>query len=158
MCAGQPLSIDKVRDGAFAELATSILACVARLHDGGVIHLDMKPQNFVVLGGEARLIDFESAVVLPADETRVSLDNMYCTAGFVAPELDIGEWPQLVGAAADAFALGRSLDCALQARDESSYEHRDALRTMIRGLCDKDEPARWTVARALEHWRVAVSD
>lgn len=155
MAAGKPLAIGELRDDAFDLLSVSMLECLARLHDANVIHLDVKPGNFVVLDGEARLIDFESAAVLAADKAHVAMDDVFCTRAFAAPEVLANRCPVFVGRPADAFALGRSFASARQANDES-YKYGKALHSMIRGLCREEETTRWTAKRALEHWRSIV--
>lgn len=115
-CWTRVLEIAKLRDDAFEKLSLSMLECVVRLHAVGVVHLDVKPHNFVIVNGEARLIDFESAVLLADGTSCVSVDEVVCTPRFAAPEvLEDGEQPFLIGRPADAFALGRSLSYTAQA-------------------------------------------
>jgi hypothetical protein len=165
MAAGEPLEMGELTDNEFEKLSLSMLECVARLHGAGAVHVDIKPQNFVVLNGEARLIDFESAILLAVGEPYVEVADVLCTRAFAAPELYEGDdnrdndgyfEPALVGRPADAFALGRSLEKSRQARDVT-YARNGALRKMIRCLCRETATDRWTVARALERWRAVVS-
>lgn len=125
MVAGEPLVIEQLCDDAFEKLSLSMLECVVRLHAAGVVHLDVKPANFVAVDGEARLIDFESAILLADSTSCMEVYNIICTPAFAAPEAMEGGDHVLVGRPADAFALGRSLDDALQAHD-ALYTHHTA--------------------------------
>ena len=44
---------------------TVMLRCLSWLHDQGVVHLDVKPANFVFCGGRLKLIDFGVARLIP---------------------------------------------------------------------------------------------
>lgn len=71
---------------------TSALHCVLQVHDQSVIHCDIKPENFVMVGGKLRLIDFGSSLVVPASEDDddpdawVEVTDIAGTNGFLPPE------------------------------------------------------------------------
>lgn len=80
----------------FAEQATS---AVAFAHDEGVIHCDIKPENFIVFDGDVlRLTDFGIA--------KVALQTVHAsgsgTLGYIAPEQAMGKPSRR----SDVFSLG----------------------------------------------------
>ena len=56
-----------------------------------MIHCDIKPENFVMVRGKLRLIDFGSSLVIPASEEDdpdawVEVTDIAGTNGFLPPE------------------------------------------------------------------------
>ena len=65
----------------------SITACVADIHRQRVIHLDIKPENFIRVGDTWKLIDFGLSHVLSddtCDDVHVSM--VQGTSGYLPPE------------------------------------------------------------------------
>ena len=62
---GEPLEV-----GRFLRLAVSATAALAKVHQQGVIHKDIKPENLIVneVTGEVKITDFGIASLLPAEE------------------------------------------------------------------------------------------
>ncbi|MFB9382914.1 serine/threonine-protein kinase [Pseudonocardia petroleophila] len=94
-----------------AELADAL----AHVHDGGIVHRDVKPANVLLGDGtHAHLADFGIAKAL--DGAAVTEAGMIVgTAAFLAPEQARGE---AVGPPADVYALGLVLLEALTGRRE----------------------------------------
>ncbi|RMZ56675.1 hypothetical protein APUTEX25_002764 [Auxenochlorella protothecoides] len=94
----------RMDDAALWRVAADVAAGLAFLHESGILHLDIKPENiYRDLGGAWRIGDFGLAV---ANESR---DWEEGDGDFVAPELLNGAEP---GPPADMFSLGASLyDC-----------------------------------------------
>lgn len=71
---------------------SSALHCVHQIHTRRVIHGDIKPENFVLVGGQLRLIDFGSALEIPGSEDDSDPDacaevtDIAGTDGFLPPE------------------------------------------------------------------------
>jgi hypothetical protein len=90
---------------------------LAEVHRRGIVHRDIKPSNLVLVGGlveELKLVDFGIARKVDA-RTRLTMSgSLLGTPGYMAPEQARGETQ--VGAAADIFALGAVLYCALTGR------------------------------------------
>ena len=56
------------------------------IHDEGVVHNDLKPANFVLIGAELRLIDFGISKGIEADKTSFERDLRCGTCNYMAPE------------------------------------------------------------------------
>ena len=69
-----------------------MMASVCQLHDLGVAHLDLKPENFVVMhDGSLKLIDFGSSELQKSHPLHIELPAYCCTRGYDAPET--GDFP-----------------------------------------------------------------
>ena len=79
---------DKVR-ASFYQLATQAAECVEYVHDSGMMHLDIKPENFLVEGESITLIDFETAELFhePDSRTLVHGFGKKGTTSYMAPEM-----------------------------------------------------------------------
>ena len=65
---------------------SSVLACVEDLHSHNIIHCDIKPENFILVNGQMKIIDFGLSLVLPEQSESVDLDQTYGTGVYLAPE------------------------------------------------------------------------
>ena len=75
---------------------------LASLHERGVVHRDIKPQNILICGGAAKLADF--GLARAQDTTQLTAPGTAAgTLAYLAPELLGGAEP---GPAADVYALG----------------------------------------------------
>ena len=65
---------------------SEMLEAVQAIHRQGVIHSDLKPANFIVVGGTLKLIDFGIASSVQSDKTSVVKDTQLGTFNFMSPE------------------------------------------------------------------------
>jgi serine/threonine-protein kinase len=88
-------------------IAHQVASALAAAHDAGVVHLDLKPDNVIVVDGavpRAVLVDFGVSRALGERATGAG------TLDYMAPE-QLGE--EAIGGAADVYALGLLLSEAL---------------------------------------------
>ncbi len=64
-----------------------VCVCVHQvIHDQGIIHNDLKPENFVCKGCNLRLIDFGISARIEAEHTSIERDVRCGTLNYMAPE------------------------------------------------------------------------
>ncbi|MCW2740406.1 MAG: hypothetical protein JWR45_828 [Blastococcus sp.] len=107
---GPDLRSDLVRRGTFrpieaAQIVDSVLAGLAVVHAGGVVHRDVKPENVLLSGGTpggARLTDFGIARIVEESQ-KSRRTTVIGTPEYLAPEVADGATPT---AASDLYAVG----------------------------------------------------
>ena len=100
-----------LRLGQFLEIALQVADALAAVHDKGLVHGDIKPENIMVSAdGKAKLLDFGVAKRLPpaedSDLTQTSgtgAGGLVGTPGYMAPEVLLGK---KIDGRADIFSLG----------------------------------------------------
>ncbi|KAL3914557.1 MAG: hypothetical protein SGILL_006060 [Bacillariaceae sp.] len=100
------------------ELALGLLLPLAHLHNHGICHLDLKPENVLLTTtardfthADVRLADFGLARMAPrsGETPDVIVDGVCCgTRGFFAPEMSLRR-DEYVGQHADMWSLGALL-------------------------------------------------
>nr|CDS25252.1 dual specificity protein kinase Ttk [Hymenolepis microstoma] len=79
---------------------SEMLACVKVIHDRRIIHLDLKPENFVIVNGMLKLIDLGISQRLPMDCTHMDLQKPMGSLIYMSPEQLIsvlkGQAPEIV--------------------------------------------------------------
>lgn len=106
-----------------------MLEAVHTIHEGRIVHGDLKPANFLIVAGTLKLIDFGIAKAIVAeDTTKIVRDTQIGTPNYMSPEAlvadgedteEIGDWDDVdsggsrhkskqyrVGRASDIWSLG----------------------------------------------------
>src|SRR5271168_2722216 len=102
---GVPMEI-----GCFLPLAVAITAAVKEVHQGGLIHKDIKPDNILVSEtGEVQLTGFDIASRLPRERQLPAPPEFIAgTLAYMAPE-QTGRMNRSIDARSDLYALGVTL-------------------------------------------------
>ena len=93
-------------------LADKMLATVRDLHNAGLAHCDIKPDNIVFLDKEPRLTDYS----LLSDTLNRPVGAPFGTTGFVPPEMT-GDPDAYKPRASDLYAIGKVIYCAWSGMD-----------------------------------------
>ncbi|XP_071452202.1 uncharacterized protein Mps1 [Hetaerina americana] len=64
----------------------SMLKAVDEIHQKGIVHSDLKPANFLLVGGQVKLIDFGIATAVQVDVTSVTKNDPAGTPNYMSPE------------------------------------------------------------------------
>lgn len=86
-----------------ASIIKQLLSCVSYLHDQGIVHRDLRPENIMLEQGESfvlvKVVDFGSATAFGPS---IRLDEMIGSAFYLAPEMAKSNYSELV----DEWSLG----------------------------------------------------
>src|SRR5579864_7014671 len=96
--------------GLFLPLAVAITAAVKEVHQGGLIHKDIKPDNILVSEtGDVQLTSFDIASRLPRERQLPAPPEFIAgTLAYMAPE-QTGRMNRSIDARSDLYALGVTL-------------------------------------------------
>jgi hypothetical protein len=125
IAAGSPIDCER--------LAGELLGAVAHIHEAGIVHRDIKPQNVLIAAdGSAKLIDF--GIALPPDATAITrTGHLIGTARYLAPEV-MGGRP--------ATERSDLYSCGVLLRECLGNGGEGALRRTVERLCAEDPSAR----------------
>ncbi|MFI1993447.1 serine/threonine-protein kinase [Actinoplanes sp. NPDC020271] len=96
-------------------LAIGVATALAAIHEAGVIHRDLKPQNVLLAPGSPKVIDFGIARALESATQHTRTGEVVGTVNYMAPER-FGDPDVPVTPAADIFAWGCVVAYASQGR------------------------------------------
>lgn len=71
--------------------ATEVFLCVKAVHSYEIVHSDLKPENFLVVKGHLKIIDFGIANIVPDYTVNVHRDTKMGTVSYMAPEAVCGQ-------------------------------------------------------------------
>lgn len=104
--------------GRVLDLADRMLDVLGAVHACGIVHCDVKPDNFLLSGSNVMLLDFgiarAKAVDLPALPREIA-QAATGTPEYMPPEQAAGRW-EWVDARSDLYALGATLHVLLSGR------------------------------------------
>jgi serine/threonine protein kinase len=144
-------------DAYLWSVAKQLFEAVDFMHQHGVAHLDLKPQNVLIPvdGGRLSLIDFNRSVRVNGVGT--TFRGIVGTPGYMAPEVAAGEG-RYSAIRADLWSCGKTLeDLCLKCLQSTD---RDTLLEISRQLMDEDPEKRPTMSDVLDrltHCTVDVS-
>lgn len=121
-----------------ARIGEAIAVALAELHRQGVVHLDLKPENVMMVGDRAVLLDFGLAHHAELPDLLGAESTMPMgTAAYIAPEQVLGD---RADPASDLFALG----CLLyqMACGEEPFGRPQTVAGMKRRLYHQPKPLR----------------
>ena len=127
------------------DIAIQICRGLKALHALGVVHRDVKPENIILRGDEAVLIDFDVSRV--SKEERNSDTRVMGTAGYAAPE-QFGF--SQTDARADIFSLGVLLNEMLTRRHPSQKLADGPLRPIIEKCIEVNVDKRYASVDELQ--------
>lgn len=124
---------------AIKMLWKNMLCAVKAIHGRGIIHLDLKPANFMFVDCNLKLIDFGIANSIQADATSVIKDTQFGTLNYMAPEMinDMSGGVQSgssyqpkfkVGPKADVWSLGCILYYIIYGKTPFQHIHHQAMK------------------------------
>jgi WD40 repeat protein len=141
---GESLSHRLKKGPLAARQAAALMATVAEAidyaHQRGVIHRDLKPGNILLdRKGIPRVTDFGLAKRIEADSALTGSGQIMGTPSYMPPE-QAGGKRGAVGPAADVYALGATLYCAITGRPP--FQAATAMDTVLQVLNDEPVPPR----------------
>ncbi|MFG1815411.1 serine/threonine-protein kinase [Kribbella sp. NPDC049174] len=132
-----------------ALLGAQVLPALMTLHDRGLAHLDVKPDNVVLCDGRPILIDFGTARAIGSPQPA---GHPVGTVGYASPDQ---EACTPVSVAMDIYSLGQTL---LEAGDLDAHQPTSDLTTLLARLTDTDPVLRGTTTEALIALAAAAGD
>jgi len=116
------------------DLSEGLYNAVADIHQHGVIHCDLSPNNVCLLNNEIKIIDFGLSVYCDSDGKSLSMIRTRGTEGFIAPEFSDDE-KKLITTAIDVYSVGAMLKWLWEKVDkECSVDN--IMKQMINELLD----------------------
>ena len=123
-----------------AALMAKVADAIEYAHQCGVIHRDLKPGNILLdQKGNPRVTDFGLARKIQGDSGLTGSGQIMGTPSYMPPEQAGGRRGE-VGPAADVYALGATLYCAVTGRPP--FQAATAMDTVIQVLSDEPVPPR----------------
>ncbi|KAI9091726.1 kinase-like domain-containing protein [Phlyctochytrium arcticum] len=157
-----------------------MLRAVHAIHEQNIIHSDLKPANFLMVGSALKLIDFGIAKSIPNDTTNIRRDYQTGTINYMAPEaiefveMQGGQQPQhyvKLGRSSDIWSLGcilyqfiygnppfaahppsQKLHYIVNPKHMIKFEPADPLAIQVMKSClQRDPKQRMTIPELLRH-------
>lgn len=125
-----------VREPGRAYYWLKMLEAVHAVHEKGIIHSDIKPGNFLVVGCEVKLIDFNISNSMQTDRTSITLMNDCGTLNYMAPEtlLRDNDSKTRINKKTDVWSMGIILYFITYGK--LPFQHLKNQYKMIHAICD----------------------
>jgi serine/threonine-protein kinase TTK/MPS1 len=94
------LRLDVLRRQQIGLFWVQMLYAVRALHQRDIVHADLKPANFILVGGVLKLIDFGIAKKIQSDRTSITRDVIVGSFNYISPEA-VGNFIDLGGRVSD---------------------------------------------------------
>ncbi|CAJ0955620.1 unnamed protein product, partial [Mesorhabditis belari] len=109
-----------------------MLLCVQTIHEKGIIHKDLKPANFLLVGGDLKLIDFGISTQMPKNQDSLQSSVILGTPSYMAPEMlqSTGETTAKV----DVWSLGCILYAIVYGR--TPFQKYRVTSEKIKAICN----------------------
>lgn len=105
MDLGRYLRAERLDLAKLRDLWGQMLQAVQVIHDERIVHSDLKPGNFLIVGGQLKVIDFGIAKKISNDTTNISHDTSVGTLTYMAPEA-VKQGQLKLSRASDVWSLG----------------------------------------------------
>ena len=144
------------KDRSLTETLThvkTLTSVIAKYHEGGYLHLDIKPENIFVIPETPEhiyLFDFDSVCKLSDLETKKIID-LSLSEGFSAPEQVQGKISK-IGTHTDIYAIGAVLFYKLFERKPTLDDERYSARYDFKSILFYDKTIRPSFYRKLEEF------
>jgi eukaryotic-like serine/threonine-protein kinase len=114
-------------------LFCGICRCVSDIHNSGLLHLDVKPENFLITDSGVKVIDFGTSAFVTAarEEPDTCMDQIPGTALYMAPEMFTVTYPDALSRAADIYSLGMILYETVSPRCRPPFDGSDQRLRML---------------------------
>lgn len=148
---------DNIEEDLARECAREVLLAVGTLHEHGYVHLDIKPENFVVVSRDPVklcMIDFASAHPFPKRKTDLKpIKKAYFTKNYRAPEVVTRKYAQT----SDIWSAGQTIYVLCKGTplprciDWGKVDLSCDLVDLLQNMMHPDHAQRFSVDQALAH-------
>ena len=112
-----------------------MLEALYAVHKEGVIHSDIKPSNFIVVGCEVKLIDFNISTSMISERTSITAVTDCGTLHYMAPETLMRDNDKIkINQKADVWSMGVILYLLVYGR--LPFQHIKNQYKMLHAICD----------------------
>ena len=127
------------------DIACQLCEALTVLHSFGAVHRDVKPENIILNGNRAVLVDFDAARICKPDQSKDT--RIMGTTGFAAPEqYGFGQ----TDARTDVFSMGILLNVMVTGHHPSQQLAEGRLRPIIETCTAVNADRRYASARELQ--------